>query len=97
MNDPTIIQAARTLGNQLLALHPNDIDAAISDAFRRTTARPINPAELATLRSVYEAQLGELPATELRVPAMGGTAEQVFALSQVIRVVFNLNETISLE
>lgn len=97
MNDPTIIQAARTLSNQLLALHAGDIEAAIADAFRRTTARAIKAVELTTLRSVYDAQLGELPATELRVPAMGGTPEQVFALSQVIRVVFNLNETISLE
>lgn len=97
LNDPSIIQAARALANSLLAAHPADIDAAIGDGFRRLTSRFASEPELTTLRSVYDAQLGQLPSQTFGIAAESGMDEQVFALSQVLRVVFNLNETISLE
>jgi hypothetical protein len=97
LNDPSIIQAARALGNILLAAHPADIDAAIGDGFRRLTSRIASEAEMTTLRSVYDAQLGQLPSQTFGIAAESGTEEQVFALSQVLRVLFNLNETISVE
>ncbi len=49
------------------------------------------------LRAVYDDQLAETPATDNGVPAQVAPPEQVFALAQVIRVVFNLSETITLE
>ncbi len=97
LNDPSIIQAARALSNTLLTAYPADIDGAIRDGFRRLTSRFASEAEMTTLRSVYDAQLGQLPSQTLGIAAESGTEEQVFALSQVLRVLFNLNETISLE
>lgn len=96
LNEPTMIQAARTLANRLLVGDAQAIDQAIMKAFRMVTSRQPTDQETAVLRTVYDTQLGSLPATDNGVPAEAN-AEQVFALSQVIRVIFNLSETLTLE
>lgn len=97
LNDPTVIRAARTVSNQLWAKYPDDVNGAIIEGFRRITSRLPSEAELASLSGVYAGQLGAVPAEELGIAAVGASAEQVFALAQVMRVVFNLTETITLE
>jgi hypothetical protein len=96
LNEPTMIQAARTLSNRLITQYPGDIDAAISLAFRTLTSRSATDEEATMLHAVYDDQLGANPATDNGVPAEG-SASEVFALAQVIRVIFNLSETITLE
>jgi Protein of unknown function (DUF1553) len=97
LNDPTVIRAARTLANQLWAKYPDDVTGAIREGFRRVTSRFPSDQELVTLNGVYAGQLGETPSEDFGIDASSGTPEQVFALAQVMRVVFNLAETITLE
>lgn len=97
LNDPSIIQAARSLANRALGIHPGDVDAAIAEGFRRVTSRRGTATELATLRTVYDGQLDQVPNRDLGIPAESATEAEVFALSQVFRVIFNLNEVVSLE
>lgn len=97
LNDPTVIQAARTISNQLWAKYPDDVNGAIGEGFRRITSRFPSEAELASLSSLYTGQLGPTPSQDFGIGAVSASAEQVFALAQVMRVVFNLAETITLE
>jgi hypothetical protein len=103
LNEPTMIQAARAFSNRLLITHTPagetqaDIDGAIAQAFRALTSRAPTEEEKATLRSVYDDQLTATPATDYGIAAQGVPANQVFALAQVVRVVFNLSETQTLE
>lgn len=97
MNDPSMIQAARALSNRTLAAGLRDVDAAIASLFRAVTSRVPTLEEVAALRTVYDTQIEYTPSTDYGIPATDGTPEQVFALSQVARVVFNLNESLWLE
>ncbi len=97
LNDPTVIRAARTLSNHLWERHPSDVEQSIAAAFRMSTSRTLTPQEATSLRAVYDAQLVEPSTQTFGVEPTAASDAEVFALSQVVRVVFNLNETISLE
>lgn len=96
MNDPAFLTAAATLGSRVLEDSAGDVDQAIADAFRRITSRAINESELTMMREVYESQL-TLAGTGGAAGAQLSSDPELFAISQVVRVMFNLSETITLE
>lgn len=55
LNDPTFIEAARVLGKKMATY--NDIDEAISKAFRKLTGRTIHANELELLKGLQETEL----------------------------------------
>src|SRR5690606_14130776 len=96
MNDPAFLTAAATLGSRVLEDSAGEVDQAIADAFRRITSRAINESELTMMREVYESQL-TLAGTGGAAGAQLSSDPELFAISQVVRVMFNLSETITLE
>lgn len=97
LNDPTMLQAARSLSNTLWAIHPEAPVLAIDEGFRRVTSRRPTSEEQLALRRLYDAQLGAPEAPNFGIAAESAPEERVFALAQVLRVVFNLGETVTLE
>ncbi len=106
LNDPQFIEAAQSLAVSSLAAASGDLSGAISGAFRRLTARTPSSRELDIMLELYASQLATAPAgvdgtatdtTEGTAADTANTPEEakLFALSQVIRVMFNLNETIT--
>lgn len=57
MNGPQFIEAGRVTAEKLIQLHGDDTSAILVDAFRKTTSRKPSPAQLDTLRTLYQAQL----------------------------------------
>ncbi len=55
-NDPHFIESARALAVRARALHPSDVDARITEVFRRVLARPPTDAEHTLLRESYDAE-----------------------------------------
>jgi len=62
MNDPTYVEAARALGNRLLAMPEATDEARIDAAFRTVLARHATPEELALLRSSIDRLRGQFDA-----------------------------------
>jgi hypothetical protein len=99
------IEAARQLAARLWAAEGADPAAAIGAGFRLLTSRQPNDAELAILTELYAAQLelarGEVTAST-RLQSTGrsapsSAAPEQAALTQVVRVLFNLSETVTQE
>ncbi|GAA5507253.1 DUF1553 domain-containing protein [Novipirellula caenicola] len=57
MNGPQFIEAGRVTAEKLIQLHGDDTTAILIDAFRKTTSRKPNPAQLDTLQTLYQTQL----------------------------------------
>jgi hypothetical protein len=104
------IEAARQLAARLWQAQGDEPSestsrAAIRAGFRLLTSRPPTDAELAILAELYAAQLelarGEVTATT-RLQSTGrsapsSAAPEQAALTQVVRVLFNLSETVTQE
>jgi len=99
------IEAARQLAARLWAAQGQDAEAAIRAGFRLLTSRPPNGAELAILTELYASQIelarAEVTATT-RLQSTGrsapsSAAPEQAALTQVMRVLFNLSETVTQE
>src|SRR4051794_15748185 len=107
LNDVTYVEAARGLAQRALAEGGSTPDERLAYAFRRATARPPGPTELAVLRRGLDRYLalyskdraaadqlvrqGEAP-----VPSGMDTAE-LAAYTAAAGVILNLDETISVE
>jgi hypothetical protein len=99
------IEAARQLAARLWKAHGGEPEAAIRTGFRLLTSRPPNEAELAILTELYTAQLDlarrevtastRLQSTGRSAPS--SAAPEQAALTQVVRVLFNLSETVTQE
>lgn len=97
MNDPSFVHAATKIGAEMLEGAAGDVDEAITQAFRRITSRSITPNELAMLRDVHDGQLAlAKDGSEFTSPEPSNDP-QTFAISQAMRVIFNLSETNTLE
>jgi hypothetical protein len=110
LNDPQFIEAARRLSITVLeevavtetegteteaeATPTDQVQAAIAVAFAKLTARKPNEVELDMLGKLYVSQLA---AATTANPALVEADLRVAALTQVVRVLFNLNETITQE
>jgi hypothetical protein len=99
------IEAARQLAARLWDAGGAEPEAAIRAGFRLLTSRQPNDAELAILTDLYAAQL-ELARQEVtastRLQSTGrsapsSAAPEQAALTQVVRVLFNLSETVTQE
>jgi uncharacterized protein DUF1553/uncharacterized protein DUF1549/cytochrome c len=105
LNDPTFVEAARSLAEQSIAAHAGgDFSAGLDEAFRRLLARPPSGREADSLGKFYEGQLAYYrgqPDEAMKVIAVGnhgapGTVDPatLAAWTSVARVLLNLNETI---
>ncbi len=105
LNDPTFVEAARSLAEQSIAAHSKeDFAASLDEAFLRLLARPPSSLERDSLAQFYEGQLeyyrGQ-PAEAAKAVAVGfhpapATVDSatLAAWTSVARVLLNLNETI---
>jgi hypothetical protein len=105
MNDPTFVEAARTLATRVGLRHPDDVPAAIRSAFEGVTSRLPSEAEIAILHHAYDAELarfsrdeqaarelitvGESPCDPTLAPA------KLAALTIVASVILNLDEAVT--
>jgi hypothetical protein len=107
MNDPTYVEAARSLAEHLLQEGGGTLPERLNYAFRRTVARRATTAEIAVLSSLYQKHFQEytsdpaaaqklLTAGEHPVPKDLNPTE-LAAWTSVARVILNLNETITRE
>ncbi len=97
LNDPAFIHAGRQLAVDVLQAESGVPDAAISRAFRMLTARLPNEKELELLLGLYDNQLTAVTDAAAGDESVSETDASISAMAQVMRVLFNLNETISQE
>lgn len=101
LNDPSFVEAARTLAEGLLNLPPTE---RLTRAFERVLARPPTDRERASLESFRASQLGQFrdrpedartfTSVGLRPVDPAVDRPELAAWTAVARVLFNLNETI---
>jgi hypothetical protein len=105
LNDPTFVEAARSLAEQSLdARGAADFPAVLDEAFRRLLSRPPSAREKDSLGAFYKGQLAYYrgqPAEAAKAIAVGNhgvsgivDAPTLAAWTSVARVMLNLNETI---
>jgi predicted metal-dependent HD superfamily phosphohydrolase len=105
LNDPTFVEAARVLAQEILATPAGSDDERIDALFQRALARPTHPAErkslgafLAAMRRTYQ-DSPEDARKLLRVGfaplAANADETELAAWTSVCRVVLNLHETIT--
>lgn len=105
LNDPTVLEAARVLAQQLLVANNKDASKAIAQAYSRISCRPAQKSTLSKLTEYYDQQLDALKAnpekaeTLLKVGMYPHNkqlpAPQVAALMQSILIMYNLDDTIN--
>jgi hypothetical protein len=105
LNDPTFVEAARSLAEQSIAAHAKgDFAECLNEAFRRLLARPPSGRERDSLARFYEGQLAyyrgqpveAIKAIRVGIHPAPGTIDPatLAAWTSVARVLLNLNETI---
>jgi uncharacterized protein DUF1553 len=105
LNGTQFLEAARQLAARLWQSEGGEPDQAIRTGFRLFTSRVPSEAELSILVGLYEDQLQiaqTQPTAASRLQRTGksapsSAAPQQVALTQVVRVLFNLSETITQE
>ncbi len=107
MNDPTYLEAARTLAERALREGGKDAAARLSYAFRRVTARKPAPAELAVLQELLAQQLAtyrrDRPAADKLLQIGESTRDpnldpaEHAAWTMVMSALLNLDEAITKE
>jgi hypothetical protein len=98
LNDVVFLEAARTLGNQLVA-RDGTVDDRIRFVFRRCFTRPPTNDEVALLAKFYNAQKerfrsGELDAKALAGDGSGDVNERA-AWTALVRALWNFDEAIT--
>lgn len=83
LNDPVFFEAAQTLGRDLHAKHGDNIEAAITDLFRRCLAREPAAAEMETVLQTH------------RDFIEFGAADDELVMIAAVRVVMNLDEFVT--
>ena len=105
LNDPTFVEAARVLAEQVLLREPDaDFAAQLEHAFVRVLARPPAARETESLRAHHDAQLAYYTANPGDAKKLADVGLQVVspeidrvklaAWTSVARVLLNLNESI---
>ncbi len=105
LNDPTYVEAARAFARRIAVEGGSDTQSRLRWAYRQTLSREPNERELSLLAGLFEAhrsqyaadpqaadqliRTGELPAAE------GVDHAEWAAWTSVVRVLFNLHETIT--
>jgi hypothetical protein len=107
LNDVTYVEAARGLAQSVLLGPASDDATRVGEAFRRVTARPPKPAELAILlsrlallRKTYggnEEAAKKLIANGESKPDPKLNATELAAWTSLATIIMNLDETISKE
>ena len=106
LNDPTWVEAARTLAEQSMKAQPT-VDGRLTHAFRRVVCRPVTESDLKGLRRAYERQAAiyqanaEAAKSFLSVGASKRddalNATEHAALSAVCLAILNLDESLTRE
>ena len=105
LNGPQFVEAARKLGERMIAEGGKSLAEKISHGFRLVTARRPKPAELAVLEAAYRAALKRYAGDEaaaLRLLKVGESSyaaevdvKELAALAEVARLLLNINEAIT--
>jgi hypothetical protein len=106
LNDPTFVEAARVLAQNLLKSPARTDEERLQFAFQRTLARPIKSNELASLKKFLRAQREHLrndreepvKIQKVGLAPMPRDADpiELGAWTSVCRVILNLHETITI-
>ncbi len=104
LNDPQMLEAARWLAASLLKKTGNG-EAAVSKAFERILTRSPESSELKQLLAYYQKRLKTLQAEKTRAEQMlqvgevaqakGVNPSECAALSEVVQIIYNMDETIT--
>jgi hypothetical protein len=106
LNEPTLLEAAQTLGSDLSTLplgegRGDGLSDRMTDLFRRSLTRPPTQQEQALLVKFFETQKQRLIAKELDAAAIAGPgagdAIERAAWTLTARAILNLDETITKE
>lgn len=103
LNGVQFVEAARVLAANEVAAAGGDTTLAVSAAFRRVTGRLPTETELGILLALHESQTAAFaasPSAAETLQALGDAPPSdttLAPMTQVVRVLFNLHETISLE
>lgn len=103
LNGVQFVEAARVLAEQEMTAARGAADQAITVAFRRVTSRLPSDAELATLLELFASQTAAFDANPAAAAALQSLGDappsdpSLAAMTQVVRVLWNLHETITLE
>jgi hypothetical protein len=105
LNGPQFVEAARHLAARVSQLANGEPGPALVLAFRSVTSRPPSEEELARLLSSYDKHLTVFTANPSAVTALQSTGNsppsaldpQAAALTQTVRVLFALSETLTQE
>jgi hypothetical protein len=105
LNDPTYVEAARTLAECILRKGGPDLEPQIQFAFRQVLNRQAMPEELKVLTGLYRRHLGQYEKDRSAAEALMQTGEEpvakdldlvkLAAWTSVARVLINLHETIT--
>jgi cytochrome c553 len=105
LNDPTYVEAARAFGARIQKEAKGGTGERITWAFQTALQRNPAPAELATLRGVYEKHLASYKADPAAADAYlktgfapvpdGSDKPELAAWSHIARILINLHETIT--
>ncbi|WP_158860464.1 PSD1 and planctomycete cytochrome C domain-containing protein [Lunatibacter salilacus] len=105
LNDPLVLEAARTLASSLADKHGADAEAAISEAFVRIVCREPKDEEISLLAGYYAEEMGRfetrpeelLKSVSVGKLPVGDTLKTpgAAALMQVVVALYNLEEAIT--
>ena len=105
LNDPTYVEAARSLASKVMSGDEGEFDARLQSMYRRALQREANDDELKALELLYRANLkefGEETGKAKKLTAVGASkveekldAAELAAWTMVARAILNLHETIT--
>ncbi len=105
LNDPTYVEAARALAEQMIQHGGKEIDGRIHWAYQRALARPAHDWEIKeyeTLKAKFEARYSEDEASVMKLLSVGErplpkdvSTNELAVWTNIARVVLNLHETIT--
>jgi hypothetical protein len=94
LNDPQFVRAAESLAKRALESTSGNHSAAVNVAFRTLTGREPTAEESTVLNETYTSQLN---AHQAHSPSAASDALALLAVTEVVRVILSLNETITVE
>ncbi len=107
MNDPTFVESARVLAQQVLQTESTDDSLSLGELYRRAVAKPINEAKLKVLQNsltYFRKHYAAKPEDAKKLLAIGETtsdqnldAVEHASLTAVAHVILNLDEFMTIE
>lgn len=105
LHDPQFVEAARVMAERAMLAHPQKLDDQLRFVFLWMNSRQPNEKELAILNDLYQKRMESYSADSAKAKELLQTGErpvdtsldqaQLASLASVVRVVFNLSESIS--